>query len=412
MAKTPETFETAFDTYDLIGTIGEGGAGRVFHVKNSVGNELALKCLRPELTSSDKRKRFKNEIDFCFRNRHQNLITVLDWGVVDWNGEKTPFYVMPKYAGTLRGLMEKGISSDNVLRIFGQIIDGVEAAHKLGVTHRDLKPENILYAPEQNLFIVADLGIAHFEEEILATAVETKKGDKLLNIGYSAPEQRTKGASVDKRADIYALAQMLNEMFTGSIPEGAGHASIAEVAPNFSYLDGLVEQMRQQNPSARPQNIEELKKQLIGRKNEFIAFQELDAKKREVVRSAAPEAVLPVMITGAIWEREQLTLTLSRNPEPSWIQHFWNPRFNLSYLTNIPPNAYQFRGNTVLIRVEEQHAQAAIDQFKNWSPATTNVLQEELTREAQEADRERRRQLEQQIAAADAKVRVTTQLKI
>src|SRR3990172_5331647 len=104
MATNPETFETVFDTYGFVSVIGEGGAGRVFEVRNSAGLTLALKCLRPELASSEKRKRFKNEIDFCAKNRHPNLIHVVDWGVVEWNGKKTPFYVMPRYLSTLRGL--------------------------------------------------------------------------------------------------------------------------------------------------------------------------------------------------------------------------------------------------------------------------------------------------------------------
>lgn len=185
MAKNPEKFETAFDNYIVTRVIGEGGAGRVFEVKNSSSIILALKCLYPELVNSEKRRRFKNEIDFCSKNKHQNLIQVLDYGVAEWGGKNTPFYVMPNYADTLRGAMERKIAPDIVLHVFVQILDGVEAAHLLGVTHRDLKPENILHHPEQNLFVVADLGIAHFEEELLATVVKTKKGDKLLNIAYS-----------------------------------------------------------------------------------------------------------------------------------------------------------------------------------------------------------------------------------
>jgi len=411
MAKNPEAFQTVFDTYFPVGIIGEGGAGRVFHVRNSSGSDLALKCLHPDLATTEKRKRFKNEIDFCAKNQHQNLIRVLDWGIVEWDGKITPFYVMPRYAGTLRGQLEKKIPSANVLGVFGQILDGVEAAHLLGVTHRDLKPENILHDPEKNLFVVADLGIAHFEEEILATLVKTKKGEKLLNIGYSAPEQRTKGASVDKRADIYALGQMLNEMFTGSIPQGAGHATIAQAAPEFSNLDALVEKMRQQNPAARFQSVAELKKELIGRKNEFIALQQLDSKKKEVVRATEPGIIEPVEIVDANWDLGRLTLVLNRSPSQDWVQYFWNPRGSSSWRSGLAPNTYNFRGNTVSISADERDAQIAIDQFRRWSPLATATEQAELVRVAQENERAERTRLKQQIAAAEAKARVNSTLK-
>lgn len=407
---TPKTFETAFDFYDVVNVIGEGGAGRVFRVNNSEGKPLALKCLRPELTSSEKRKRFKNEINFCTKNNHPNLIQVLDWGVVEWDKNKTLFYVMPLYPKTLREVMRAGINLDNVLHIFGQMLDGVEAAHILGVTHRDLKPENILCDQDNHLYVVADFGIAHFEEEMLATAVETKKSERLLNIGYSAPEQRTKGAPVDKSADIYALGQMLNEMFTGSIPEGAGHATVSKVAPEFAYLDELIEQMRQQTPSARP-SIEEIKKQLIGRRNEFFALQRLDAKKNEVIKASTPGTILPITITDANWEPNILTITLNRVPEPKWVQFFLGGRLVTGYLLGLQPTAYQFRGNSVVVTAEERSAQTAIDQFNAWAPRVTSALQEEVIREAQLAEQKQRRQLEQEIAAAEARARVTRQLK-
>src|SRR6266567_21389 len=412
MAKNPTKFESAFHTYTVVGVIGEGGAGRVFEAKNAAGNTFAIKCLTPSLITTEKQKRFKNEIDFCSRNEHANIIRVIDSGPVEWEGIKTSFYVMPKYAGTLRGLMEKKIPPDDVLRMFNQVLQGVEAAHLLGVIHRDLKPENVLYDPEKRLLVVGDFGIAHFEEEIIATAVETKKADKLANIGYSAPEQRAKGAPVDRRADIYALAQILNEMFTGAIPEGAGHATIAAVAPAYAYLDGLVERMRQQNPAARPASIEEVKKELIGRKNEFVALQELDAQKRVVIPSAVPNEVAPVNPVEALWDRGVLTISLDRAPEHGWIQKFWQPRDSISYLMSLPPIVYQFQGNTVHVQVEERYAQTAIDQFKTWTAHATRAYQEEVNQAAATRERERRRALEQEVAAAEAKARVNRNLKV
>jgi serine/threonine protein kinase len=260
--------------------------------------------------------------------------------------------------------------------------------------------------------VVADFGIAHFEEEIIATAVETKMADKLANIRYSAPEQRTKGAAVDKRADIYTLGLILNEMFTGLVPEGSGHATIAAVAPQYAYLDDVVETMRQQKPVARPASIAEMKKELIGRKNEFVAFQELDAKRRTVINSAGPHEVAPVNPIEVSWEKGVLTIELDRAPEARWIQRFQQPPFSTSYLMTLPPAVYYFQGSTVRVSVEEEHVQKAIDQFKQWTPQVTQVAQEEVNQVVIETERRQRKILEQEVAAAEAKARVNKNLKL
>lgn len=50
--------------------------------------------------------------------------------------------------------------------------------------------------------------------------VETKTGDRMVNFKYCAPEQKETGAEVDQRANIFALGLILNEMFTGRVPQG------------------------------------------------------------------------------------------------------------------------------------------------------------------------------------------------
>lgn len=120
--------------------IGEGGSGRVYKVKDKNGVFHAVKCLKT--SSVEKRKRFQNELSFCLRNVHKNIITIEDYGVTQINGEDCPFYVMPYYLSTLRNLlMERRIPNDKVISYFSQILDGVEAAHLMSIWHRDLKPE-------------------------------------------------------------------------------------------------------------------------------------------------------------------------------------------------------------------------------------------------------------------------------
>jgi len=93
-----------------------------------------------------------------------------------------------------------------------------------------LKPKNILCDSAKNKFVVADFGIASFEEDELYTAVETQEGERLANFQYAAPEQKVRGRPVTFHADIYALGLILNQMFTGEILQGVGFKTIAAVA--------------------------------------------------------------------------------------------------------------------------------------------------------------------------------------
>jgi len=65
--------------------------------------------------------------------------------------------------------MADRIAHDDVLPVFSQILNGMDPARLQGVIHCDLKPENILCDSAKNKFVVADFGIASFEEEELYT---------------------------------------------------------------------------------------------------------------------------------------------------------------------------------------------------------------------------------------------------
>jgi serine/threonine protein kinase len=92
MGKVPASFDTAFDTYTTVRPVGEGGAGIVFAVMDSNGDTFALKCLHPKRTDTQRGKRFQNEIEFCAKHPHQNLINVLGSGLVTWDDEIVPIF--------------------------------------------------------------------------------------------------------------------------------------------------------------------------------------------------------------------------------------------------------------------------------------------------------------------------------
>jgi len=279
MARTTvDTYRSAFSEYQIVRRIGEGGSGIVYEVTDVDSRRYALKAVTPEKATRQRLKRFQNEIRFCQRTDHKNIMRVLDTGR---SANGSPFYVMELYPCTLEEQLGK-LKPTEVLPVFSEILNGTEAAHLQRVTHRDLKPRNIVCDPQANLYVVADFGIASFAEDELYTAVETQPNQRLANFQYAAPEQRTPGRVVDSKADIYALGLMLNQMFTGHIPLGTDFRKIASVAPDFAYLDQLVDEMIRQDPAQRPA-VADVKSQLIARQQQFVSLQKVNELTGQVV---------------------------------------------------------------------------------------------------------------------------------
>jgi len=392
--------------------LGEGGSGRVYKVVDVDGKEFAVKCLFPDHVNTERKKRFKNEIRFCERNQHKNVISVIDHGLINLHDVRCPFYVMPFYPKTLRTLINDSIDHHKILPLYSQILDGVEAAHLFKVWHRDLKPENILFNPTDDVLVIADFGIAHFEEDIIATEVVTKPASRMANIRYSAPEQRKKGAEVDQRADIYSLGLILNEMFTGDVPQGAGYKTISSVSDDYAYLDGLVERMIQQNPNARPISIDEVKKELIGRKNQFIARQELDKKRNEVVPTSEASKVAPVKLVAVDYQNGNLIFELNRTPEAGIIQWFNNPQGSYSHTGIWSPQMFSFSGNKVSIPIKERYAQQVTNALKDYMNLAVSHYQAFLDEQAHKREMEMRKRLEHEIAEAEKRERILKNIKI
>ena len=99
-----------------------------------------------------------------------------------------------------------------VVDIVQQIAQGLRALHRKEVLHQDLKPDNVLIDADGGIKII-DLGSTR-----VAGAVEgsepTEGEHRLGTARYSAPEYRV-GPAADFRADLFSLAVVAYEMFTG-----------------------------------------------------------------------------------------------------------------------------------------------------------------------------------------------------
>jgi len=340
---------------------------------------------------------------------------VLDWGSIELKGEQCSFYVMPYYPSTLRTLMKEGIEHNRILVYFSQILDGVEAAHLQNIWHRDLKPENILCDPSSGFLVVADFGIAHFSEELLHTSIETHDRERLANFQYSAPEQRDRGQAVDHRADIYALGLMLNEMFTGALLQGTGYKKIADVVSDYSYLDDFIEEMVRQSPEDRPESIEKIKSQLIGRKNDFISKQKLDELKTKVIPTSEVEDPLiddPIKLVSVDYDQGDLIFILSRPFNRTWTRAFQDVG-NRRYLSGIRPEKFQFFGqDKARCSSEERYAQETIDFFKEYVDSANEAYKTLIHKQQEEQEEAERRRLQAEVEEEERRQRVLNSVKV
>ncbi len=321
---------------------------------------------------------------------------------------------MPYYSSTLRDRIKTGIQRSEVLPLYDQILSGVEAAHLLGVCHRDIKPENLLYSVETNELVLADFGIARFREEDLHTTVDTGPNERLANFAYAAPEQRSVGRAVDHRADIYALGLVLNEMYTGQIPQGAGFRRIKDVAPEFAYLDGLVEVMIQQQPEQRPASITKVKEELIGRGHQFVELQRLSQMRKEVVPESEindPLITDPIrLVEKEDYSNGTLTLRLNQAVNDKWVACFRQRATR--YSTNVSSAIVSFHRDRVNIIVTEHFLQEGVSFVKEYLPVANEEYAAQVKQEHLKEIERRRAALRSRIAQEEARARILQKVNI
>ena len=108
----------------------------------------------------------------------------------------------------------RGSTSAVVARIFLQVADALEHAHRAGVLHRDVKPSNVLVRTDGTV-VLTDFGLAR--ECGLPSLSMT--GEFAGTPYYVSPEQaQPRGRQVDARSDVFSLGIALYELLTRERP--------------------------------------------------------------------------------------------------------------------------------------------------------------------------------------------------
>ena len=216
--------------YRVLRVVGGGGMGQVYEAEDlHLRRHVALKFLAPgQLGSPAARRRFEREARAASALNHPHICTIHDVG--DHQGQ--PFQVMELLEGqTLREALAAGpFKMPRLVEIGGQVADGLDAAHRVGIIHRDLTPANIFITSRGDAKIL-DFGLAKFgrgsdepddadgQEETATRTVTalTSPGAVFGTAPYMSPEQ-VRGESLDRRTDLFSLGAVLYEMATGKRP--------------------------------------------------------------------------------------------------------------------------------------------------------------------------------------------------
>jgi YVTN family beta-propeller protein len=218
----PGTEVAGYRIEQLLGRGGMGAVYRAFDVR--LGRPVALKLL----VAGAAPERLLRESQLAARLDHPNVIPIYEAGHQDGR-----LFIAMRYVagGDLETLLrrEGALPPARSVAIAAQIADALDAAHRRGLVHRDVKPSIVLLDCEDGRehCYLADFGLTQS-----STDSGPADGHGMGTIDYVAPEQ-IRGEPLDGRADQYALACLLFESLTGSVP----YRSRSDVAAIFAHLE-------------------------------------------------------------------------------------------------------------------------------------------------------------------------------
>jgi serine/threonine protein kinase len=277
--------------------LGSGGMGKVYKAFDpTLHRVVAVKTVRPEISSPDYLERLYREAQACARLQHPGIVTVYEAGELDG----LVYIAMEFLKGdSLDVVLRRGnLTLDAKMDILIQVLNALGHAHSEGVIHRDIKPSNVHRLPDGRIKLL-DFGLARMVQGQTLTIAGTVMGTPQ----YASPEQ-LKGERVEHLTDIYSTGILAYEMLAGRPPFESKEDSVVTVmmkviteAPpkldtvwtkHFPELEQVIARAMAKTPAARYQSAAEMRDALAviltSRGDEITAVQrQFDIDSRQIV---------------------------------------------------------------------------------------------------------------------------------
>jgi serine/threonine protein kinase len=220
---------------------------RVKHLKS--GKYVRLTLLSPTIAGREQKQQVIDAFKAARSVQHPNLVRVGE--LADHEG--IGYFVTEDFEGqTLRELLQeykiagRQFSLREAAQLAVQLLEGLTALHRAGLTLRSLRPEYVLVrvrytGPRQTNFVcqVKLLGAGFWD--LVSTAALTEDEFSRGEAQYLAPELKSFEPVVTERSDVYSAAVIFYEMLVGAAPVGTFQLPRQRRPDLPPHVDGLVE---------------------------------------------------------------------------------------------------------------------------------------------------------------------------
>jgi serine/threonine-protein kinase len=231
--------------------------------------KLVVKQIRDELACDDEFvRRFVDEAKTTVALAHPNIVPVYELGV-----ERGPYFLaMELVEGAsaselLRARSPAGLSPEEGAYIGVEVCRALDYAHRrMNLVHRDVTPRNVMVDEEGHVKVI-DFGIA-------APVATAPSGHGIFGSPGHMPPEQMDGKELTPAADVFAVAALLVELWSGKPPFRRRTTAEIETAmrgprprpsdadPRLLPLDDVIASALSLDPLERPQQADDLARTL------------------------------------------------------------------------------------------------------------------------------------------------------